>query len=105
MARNSNIYISSDDVGRDHPNPSLLFGRRLEGRFPVEITYGVGDVGDPDRPSERNPLNYGLVIFIVTSDQTRSPNWYRLQSELQKSRKWIERKRAKHTDVCALIKE
>ena len=99
MARNPNIYISSDDASRNHPNPYLLFGRRLEERFPVDITYGEGDVGYADLPSDWNPLNYGLVIFIITSDQTPSPNWYRLQAELQK----IEEVRSKENAPNTLM--
>jgi hypothetical protein len=104
MPRNPNIYISSDAVDptrlgygpRDDLKDvkaqseqrhierlaALPFEHRLEERFSVPITYGEGDI-DYYR-QEWNPLHFGLVIFIISSDQTRSPNWYRLQSELQK---------------------
>jgi hypothetical protein len=120
MARNTAIYISSDAVGIDisfqgsalffsHLGKSqiaaLPFAPRLNARS-SDIFYGAGD--NPSR-SNWNPLNYGLVIFIISPSrhiepsqvgshsETRSPNWYRLQSELQKIEEVRHRKDAPST--------
>lgn len=82
MARNAAIYISSDAVNLRIGVRSLSFEERLKERFSVPITYGAGD--DTSHNANWNPLDYGLVIFIISSDLTQSPNWYRLQFELQR---------------------
>jgi hypothetical protein len=97
MARNASIYISSDAVARStvyRGDPALPFSPRLEERFSVPIIYGAGD---DTLHVDWNPLNYGLVIFIISSDQTRSPNWYRLQFELQRIRQAIPKESAPST--------
>jgi hypothetical protein len=83
MVSNSFTYVSHDNIERDRPLEAKL-GEIFTERF---ITFGRGDVDISDRTERWNPIEYGLAIFIVSAQGgPRTPDWYRLQAELQKMR-------------------